>query len=130
MARRRPVIERVDEVLEQLRQLSEEGVPVIVEGSKDEAALRSFGVLGKVYKIGSAATSLPMLAETLSIQAEKAIMLTDFDHQGDSLAQELERLLISHGVNVETGIRNRLRGLTRASHVEGLPRRLARLRNQ
>lgn len=118
---------RLEEALAELCARSAEGVGVIVEGPRDEAALRSLGLVGKVFKISEAGAGLPMLAETVAAEADEVIMLTDFDPKGDSIAEGLGRLLERHGVAVDPGLRARLRILTRASNVEGIPHSLERI---
>src|SRR5256886_9740291 len=42
-------MEETNRILDQLRTQSESGVPIIVEGRRDEAALRRLGIAGRVH---------------------------------------------------------------------------------
>jgi 5S rRNA maturation endonuclease (ribonuclease M5) len=94
--------EQVLEVLEELR-----GNILIVEGNKDEKALRSLG-MGFILKINS--RPVAEVAEDAAFMAEKhknrgIIILTDFDRTGRKLAAKIRLILQSRKIHANSRIR-------------------------
>jgi len=94
--------ERFLEVLEELS-----GQILIVEGKKDEKALRALG-LGNIVKINS--RPIAKVAQDAVFLAEKhknrqVIVLTDFDRTGSRLASRLRLLLQSRKIHANSRIR-------------------------
>lgn len=108
--------ERYERALDRLRRLSEDGVPIIVEGRRDEAALRSLGVSGPVIKIQGKRVAI--LAE--EIGAKEAIVLTDFDPQGAKYSRQLKLHLERNSVKANTELRKQIFSNTFARSVEEL----------
>lgn len=105
-------LEQIEELLDELRKYSAEGVPIIVEGALDEKALRELGVGGDVFQVsGSGRTALNFLEGLL--QYPQIVILTDFDRAGDELAkfcaEHLQRLGIEPIVNVREKLKVLLR---------------------
>src|SRR5438128_11516236 len=74
-------MEETQRIIDELRTQSEAGVPIIVEGRRDEAALRSLGVTGKVHCLKARGESRDELHDRLG-ETKYAIVLTDFDREG------------------------------------------------
>ena len=115
-------LERLEKLLEYLSDESEKGNPIIVEGAKDKNALRAIGITGSILCLQSSRLNPLEFVEGLG-ELRKAIVLTDFDRQGVSLAHRLSRTLNSRGTLGNIIIWRSLRELTRSNlrSVEELP---------
>ena len=122
-------LERLETLLNQLLHESEKGKPIIVEGTKDRDALRTIGIAGRIDCLQNSRLNPIGFVEKLG-DIRQAVVLTDFDNQGVSLAYRLTRILISHGTSANTTIWHSLRELTRSDlrSIEELPRYRERLR--
>ena len=79
-------LEEIQKLLDEIRELSVQGVPIIVEGINDSKALRDLDMKGPIMRIsGSKKTALNFL-EGLSGH-KRVVVLTDFDRAGDNLAK-------------------------------------------
>ncbi len=114
--------EEVEKVLEVLRRSSMEGVPVIVEGRRDEAALRRLAVAGRVLCLKAGRGSRLDFLEQLD-GFGRVIVLTDFDREGRELRAWLYGELSRLGVKADDTLWRRVKLLSRADvrSVEELP---------
>ncbi|MHA1208697.1 MAG: toprim domain-containing protein, partial [Candidatus Freyarchaeota archaeon] len=78
------------ELVSQLRTLSEKGVPIVVEGYKDERSLRALGISGPILKLSG--KNLLEIAERLQ-RFDDFLILTDFDRKGQELTSRLFQYL-------------------------------------
>ena len=92
--------EKINQTLEKLRLKSQKGVPILVEGKKDETALRCLGVEGKILTVkggGRSFSDVLFLIQESSVS--EVILLLDFDRRGKEgtkrLQQNLERIRIT-----------------------------------
>lgn len=97
MSSRKRRRERLEKILARISSESRSGTVIIVEGRKDEAALRRLGMTGPIVCFKSSGKGL---ADFLGgIDAKKAIVLTDFDEEGkdlsDRITEELAHLHMS-----------------------------------
>ena len=115
-------MEQTQEVLEQLLSQSESGAPVIVEGRRDEAALRRLGLKGPIHCLKSSGQSRYEFLERLN-GSKETVLLTDFDREGKELTQWLYRELSQRGVHSDFTLWRRFRSLARTEvrSVEELP---------
>ncbi len=122
-------LERLEKILEHLSHESEKDNLIIVEGAKDKNALRAMGITGSILCLQSSRLNPLEFVEQLG-HLRQAIVLTDFDRQGVSLAHRLSRILNSRGTLGNIIIWRSLRELTRSSlrSVEELPGYRERLR--
>lgn len=90
---------------------------IIVEGQKDEHALRSCGVTNDIVVLSK--KPLYAVVESIAEKTKSAIILTDFDTTGKELYGKLKKALTDHGVQVDNTFREFLYK-TGLSHVEGL----------
>lgn len=115
-------LDRTLRVLHDLQKQSEAGVPIIVEGRKDEAALRKLDVKGQVLCLKATGETRFRFVERLD-DSKKTILLTDFDREGGELRTWLYQELSHRGVHADNEIWRRIRRLARAEirSVEELP---------
>lgn len=126
-------LRRLDEVLESVqREANETPAPVLVEGRNDERALTRLGIEVETVRVSGNGRSLAETAERVSRRYEEAILLTDWDSEGNALKSKLKPLLESHGVVPRTTHRKRLRDLTAKEihDVESLPQQRTRMRSE
>lgn len=115
-------MEETQRIIDELRTQSETGVPIIVEGRRDEAALRRLGVTGKVHCLKARGESRHEFLDRLD-GTKEAIVLTDFDREGKELETWLYKELSQRGVKSDLKIWIRMRSLARTEvrSVEELP---------
>ncbi len=97
----------IREALEELVEANLE-IPVIVEGIKDERALRRIGCIGSIL-VFNRGESVTHFSESLARAGIKeVILLTDWDRHGSFLAGRLSEALSSIEIKFDTDIRRRL----------------------
>lgn len=128
VSREEKLLEGLSKILQDLRMRSDEGTPIIVEGRNDAASLKELGINGKVLKIKGCNMSLYDFIYSLGSE-EEAIILTDFDREGDEIAAELTKELTRIGVKADNHLRRKIKGLIKREvvGVEDLPNYLERL---
>ncbi len=116
-------MEETEKVFDELRSMSESGTPIIVEGRRDEAALRKLGIKGRIYCLKARGESRHDFLERLNGTSD-AIVLTDFDREGKKLETWLYKELSQRGVKSDLKIWSRMRSLARTEihSVEELPK--------
>jgi 5S rRNA maturation endonuclease (ribonuclease M5) len=109
--------------VKELNDLSSEGAAVLVEGKRDDAALRGLGYTGPVFTI-TILTSSEAAREKLRKQVSKMIILTDLDSEGRRLAARYMKFLAQEGIPASLSQRRRLSKASRGVflHVENLRR--------
>ncbi|MGA9097412.1 MAG: toprim domain-containing protein [Methanotrichaceae archaeon] len=120
--------EALEDIIASLQDASTEGTVIIVEGKRDESALRSLGIRGPVM-MASHKSALD-LAEDVSRKYSQIIMLTDWDEKGEEMALNIEQHLRSVGSRADMDIRSRLKRLVRKEikDVESLDFYVERMR--
>lgn len=115
-------VEETERIINELRTQSEAGVPIIVEGRRDEAALRRLGIAGKVHCLKARGESRHEFLDRLD-GTRRAIVLTDFDREGKELETWLYKELSQRGVKSDLRLWIRMRSLARAEvrSVEEIP---------
>lgn len=101
----------IDRVLDEIQRDTTDGV-VLVEGRRDEAALSELGVEAEFVRLCGNGRGLVETVEKVSRSYDSAVVLTDWDRQGERLKDEVKGLLESYGVTPRTVHRKRLRNLT------------------
>jgi 5S rRNA maturation endonuclease (ribonuclease M5) len=116
---RRLLEERFEQAITLLKELSESGIPIAVEGDKDVTALRQLGLSGPICRLGR--HSIVALADELT-RYEKLLVLFDFDDRGEELARQLSEQLRGRGTTILEDTRRKLRRALcwRARVIEGL----------
>ena len=69
-----------------------ETVPIIVEGFRDEQALRALGIRGRIVKVHTG-RSIQQFCEEYSAAYDEAVILTDWDLRGNQIFHLLTRFL-------------------------------------
>ncbi|MEM1563892.1 MAG: hypothetical protein QW161_04395 [Candidatus Bathyarchaeia archaeon] len=94
--------EKEKQILQVLEQLAEENVngkPILVEGRKDEEALRELGVNGQIILAKTGGKSLlGVISEIEALKSSEVIMLLDFDRRGRELTENLRNHIEKAGV--------------------------------
>jgi 5S rRNA maturation endonuclease (ribonuclease M5) len=104
-------LEALEELISTLTEASRQGAAIIVEGRRDEMALRSLGVVGPVI-MASRRPALN-LAEELAKSYSEIILLTDWDRKGDEMANTIEQHLRCTSSRTDLEIRSRLKKLVK-----------------
>lgn len=118
--------ERLREVFEILGDLND-SVPVIVEGKKDESALRELGLNGEIIKL-HAGKNLYDFCDDILRKFDKVIILLDWDRRGEELSRSLSKYLSGHYEEFSS-FRELLKILCQKEiyAIEGIPKLLKRL---
>lgn len=111
--------ERFEKGLRLLIELSDDGVPIVVEGIKDVTALRGLGLTGPIHTL--AGHGVVSLADELA-DSRQLLILFDFDRRGGQLTRHLIKQLEGRGVTILHRERHQLRRAFcwRVRVIEGL----------
>lgn len=120
--------ETLDDLRKKIEELASLDVPIIVEGRKDEKALRELGISGPVVVLNDGLSIIDTCTR-ISEEYERAVILTDWDRKGGQLARQLMDALDANGVHFDTEIRACISRLSKKDikDVESLPVFLRRL---
>lgn len=123
-------LEEIEHLLDRLR-IENANTPILVEGTRDEAALRVLGCRGNVVRLNDGATVLGT-AERIAEAHPRIVLLTDWDRTGGTLHRRLKEVLEAEGVAIDEDFRRALARLVskETRTVEGLPSVLDRLREK
>jgi 5S rRNA maturation endonuclease (ribonuclease M5) len=115
-------LEEAERLFGDLREMSDKGIPIIVEGREDEKALRSLNVNGTIHCLKARGESRFSFVDKLS-GTNKVILLTDFDREGRELRLWLYDELTRRRIKAEDKLWRRIRGLAKSEvhAVEELP---------
>lgn len=121
-------LDALEEQISSLLEASFKGAAIIVEGMRDERALRALGISGPVI-MASRRPALE-LAEDAARRYGEIVVLTDWDLKGDEMALKIEQHLRSAGVRADMEIRSKLKKLVRKEikDVESLSLYVERMR--
>ncbi len=113
--KRRPVrlLDNETKLLNLLASLDHEypNLLIVVEGHRDEAALRNAGVNGEILRIHAGDTIAEVVDRMASRSGQEILILTDFDREGTELCHRIERSLENRQVRVLQGLRLRIHSL-------------------
>jgi 5S rRNA maturation endonuclease (ribonuclease M5) len=123
-------LQALEGLIGSLMEASSEGTAIIVEGRRDEAALRALGIHGPV--IMASRRSALCLAEDAARCYAAIILLTDWDEKGEEMALNIAHHLQGAGLRADLEIRSRLKKLVRKEikDVESLSFYMERMREQ
>jgi len=123
-------LEALEELISSLKDVSLQGAAIIVEGRRDEQALRALGLKGPVI-MASRRPALH-LAEDAAKSFAQIVLLTDWDEKGDEMAKTIELHLRAAGSRPDLEIRSRLKKLVKKEikDVESLSFYVDRMREQ
>ena len=120
---------KLSNLIEELKTCVEQGVPVLIEGQKDEEALKELGINGNFIKVSGSGLKLFEIAEIAARSAPKVVILTDFDRKGNELARRLSLDIQSLGCHPDLQLRRTIMRMTRRyiKDIESLPRHMKQL---
>ena len=108
------VSREVDDLKAFMKKLNDEasnGALIVVEGLRDEEALRSLGFSGTFFLLCRGGGIKRLL--TIAPAFKKTIILTDLDRKGGALAAKVVATLQSKNVRVDLFFRRELRSIMR-----------------
>jgi len=119
---------KLSNLIEELKIFGEQGIPVLIEGQKDEQALKELGVNGNFIKVSGSGLKLFEIAE-IAAQSARVVILTDFDRKGNELAKRLSEDIQSLGSHPDLRLRKIIMGITRRyiKDIQSLPRHMEQL---
>jgi|GEM_PF-587764 5S rRNA maturation endonuclease (ribonuclease M5) len=111
--RRKLLAKLIDEMVR-----SEEGSCFIVEGTKDEKALRSIGVKSPIVKVSGPKSLFDRLQH---VRCKRVIVLVDFDKAGERIVKQIVELTRGR-LDVDLSLRRKLCSLLKKDlkDIEGL----------
>ena len=93
--------EKIQHVLDELREESSRGTLILVEGKKDVETLRTLGVEGNIITVKTGGKSfLDVVSELEKAKVLKVLLLLDFDRRGKQGTNRLRQSLEHAGVKV------------------------------
>ena len=101
--------ERISKTIVDLRQETEQGALVVVEGLRDQASLRNLGVEKGVIQLRRCREILD--ANPREFANRKIVVLTDFDREGEFLYRTISKHLSQIGARHDLSYRRRLKRL-------------------
>jgi len=125
--------EQIQQILEQLAEESRNGKPIIVEGRKDEQALKRLGVTGKiVFAKKGLKTIIDVVSEIEDKNPKEVILMLDFDREGRELTEKLKNHMEKAGIKTNIHYWIKLSSLTgrEVKDVEGLATYMKTLRTR
>jgi 5S rRNA maturation endonuclease (ribonuclease M5) len=123
-------IEALEELISALLEASGRGAAIIVEGQRDQLALRNLGASGPVIMASS--KSILDMVEDAARQYLEIVVLTDWDEKGEEMALQIEQHLRCTRSCTNVEIRSRLKRLVKKEikDVESLSFYVERMREQ
>ena len=137
---------RLSRIVGELSHCVEQGATILVEGKKDEEALKQLlfeelestpswealeepVIKGKIIKVSGSGLKLFEIAEMAVESSSKIIILTDFDRKGEILAKKLSEDIQSLGSHPDLNIRKKIMSISRKyiKDIESLPKHIKRL---
>ena len=120
-------LEKLEELILELQQMSDKGALIIVEGQRDRKALRALGIAGTIM-LGTK-KSILVFCEEVAREYNNVIILTDWDEKGDKLAALMEGYLRSTSTAVNMDIRRNIKNLVqkRIKDIESLDTHISNL---
>lgn len=121
-------LEKLEELILELKNLSDAGAIIVVEGRKDVESLRSLGVNGEI-KLSSQQPLLDF-TEKLSRSGKDIVLLTDWDRKGGMVARKIIDYLHAYSIIPNMDIRARIGFLVkkRIKDIESLCKYMGKLR--
>jgi 5S rRNA maturation endonuclease (ribonuclease M5) len=121
-------LEKLEELILELKNLSDAGAIIVVEGRKDVESLRSLGINGEI-KLSSQQPLLDF-TEKLSRSGKDIVLLTDWDRKGGMVARKIIDYLHAYSIIPNMDIRARIGFLVkkRIKDIESLSKYMGKLR--
>ena len=125
--------EQVSQLIQELAVEVEKGIPVIVEGKRDEIALRKLAVRGSIICVKNCRRNLADFAYEIQEKGYKeVILLMDFDRRGREWTKKLNEYLEYAKIKSNLRFWRMLYGLVgrELKDVEGLPTYMVNLQKR
>ncbi len=120
--------ENLLQIIEELKDEAS-GSAVIVEGRRDEEALRFLGLEAEFFKVrGEKGVTILEICERVRENYKRAIIFVDIDRAGEAVAKRLRHYLSQMGVTIVEKYRMSLLRKLETEQVENIPVRIRRLR--
>ncbi|MBS7604904.1 MAG: toprim domain-containing protein [Candidatus Bathyarchaeia archaeon] len=125
-------LEKLNYLIERLKDEVSAGALLIVEGEKDIVSLRAIGIKDNIVAVKSGGKTLQEIIDEISLSDREIILLTDFDRRGRELAIRLCRSFEGMRVKVNLRFWRELCGLlgNDIKDIEGLAVYLKNLRKK
>ncbi|MFN4133227.1 MAG: toprim domain-containing protein [Candidatus Hadarchaeales archaeon] len=104
-------VEKIDELLSQLKEKLADGAKLLVEGKKDVIAMRKLGFEENVLKISFGGPLLNAVQEL--VRLKEVILLPDFDERGEELLKFYSKHLERLGVKCDVEVWKKLRKMVK-----------------
>ncbi|MCW3995758.1 MAG: toprim domain-containing protein [Candidatus Bathyarchaeota archaeon] len=117
-------LEKIQKLIIKLSDASAKGNPIVVEGKKDEEALRELGINGTIITIKTGGKSFfEATAELEALGASEVILFLDFDRRGKEATKRLQQDLERLKIKVDVKFWRELHGLVgrEVDSIESLP---------
>lgn len=100
IARIAKFIESLNKIIDDINR---EGVTIIVEGIRDERALRNLGFTGRIVRFSNSGLSVTFFVEKLfkNFKPHKVLVLSDYDNDGEKLNRKITNELEVWGFDVD-----------------------------
>lgn len=115
--------EKIEQIIECMKEESAKGTPIIVEGKNDTETLRALCVEGKIISAKTGGKSrLDVISEIEKTGTREVILLLDFDKRGREWTNMLKQLLEKAKIKTNLAFWNRLLRLAgrELKDIEGL----------
>ncbi|MEM0286657.1 MAG: hypothetical protein QXR69_01640 [Conexivisphaerales archaeon] len=121
MKKYRDTSQKLAAVVNYLNSEASSGAIIVVEGERDEDAVRSLGYTGEIYKLCSNGKSYMGLLNASETHT-KTILLLDYDRKGRYMLSRSIKILQSKGISVDIWVRKKIREITKGGigHIEEL----------
>jgi len=118
--------ERLRKVIEELYEINK-AIPIVVEGKKDAAALRTLGLVGEIITVHRGKSIYDFCLD-ITERFHRVIILPDWDKKGETLNKALSMHLRGHYEEFSS-FRELLKILCQKEikDIEGIPKLLRRL---
>ncbi len=104
--------EKIQQIITKLAEESAKGKPIVVEGKKDEQALRILGVNGIIVTVKTGGKSfLDVTTEIETLGTQEVILLLDFDRRGKEGTLRLQRDMERSKIKINVQFWRELRAL-------------------
>lgn len=124
-------LEKVLEIVEELRSLAQAGAIIVVEGAKDRRAMETLGIMQGIETLAGQETLLNF-SERLAQSGDHIILMTDWDRTGTNIADTLAKHLRPSGCVVDHEMRRKLSKLVRKDikDIESLASYIERMKQK
>ena len=124
-------LEKVLEIVEELRSLVQDGAIIVVEGVKDRRAMEALGINDGIETLVGQETLLNF-SERLAQRNCPVILMTDWDRTGAKIASDLATYLQPAGCDVDYELRSKLSKLVKKDikDVESLTAYIKRMKQK